>query len=146
MSAAPINGIVYAVVWNSGPLEEPSTKLRNIMTEHVEVIPPDATIGDAAKKMRDLDVGALSVCDGKLLCGIITDRDIAIRAVADGLDSYSPVRDAMTDDVVYCFDDQDYEDAAALMREHEIRRLPVVNSEKCLVGVVSLADLSLKGE
>jgi len=121
-------------------------QLRNIMTEHVEVIAPDATIGDAAKKMRDLDVGALPVCDGKRLCGIITDRDIAIRAVADGLDSHSPVRDSMTDEVVYCFDDQDYEDAAALMREHQIRRLPVINSEKCLVGVVSLADLGLKGE
>jgi CBS domain-containing protein len=121
-------------------------QLRNIMTEHVEVIPPDATIGDAAKKMRDLDVGALPVCDGKRLCGIITDRDIAIRAVADGLDSHSPVRDSMTDEVVYCFDDQNDEDAAALMREHQFRRLPVVDREKCLVGVVSLADVSLKGD
>jgi CBS domain-containing protein len=116
------------------------------MTEHVEVIPPDATIGDAAKKMKLLDVGALPVCDGKRLCGIITDRDIAIRAVAEGRDSHSPVRDAMTDDVVYCFDDQNDEDAAALMREYQFRRLPVVDREKCLVGVVSLADLSLKGD
>ena len=115
-------------------------QLRDVMTPKAEVIPPDATIGDAAKKMKELDVGALPVCDGDRLCGMITDRDIAIRAVAEGRDSHSPVRDSMTQEPIYCFDDQEYEEAAALMRQHQIRRLPVVNREKGLVGVVSLAD------
>jgi CBS domain-containing protein len=116
------------------------------MTPDVEVIAHDATIGEAAKKMKALDVGALPVCDGARLCGIITDRDIAVRAVAEGRDSHSPVRDSMTGEVVYCFEDQEYEEAAALMREHQVRRLPVVDREKQLVGVVSLADVSLKGD
>jgi CBS domain-containing protein len=121
-------------------------QLREIMTANVEVIPSDATIADAAKKMKELDIGALPVCDGDRLCGMITDRDIAIRAVAEGRDSRSAVRDSMTDDVIYCFDDQEYEEAAALMRQHQVRRLPIVNREKCLVGVVSLADVSLRGD
>jgi len=121
-------------------------QLREVMTPNAEVIPPDATIGDAAKKMRDLDVGALPVCDGNRLCGMITDRDIAIRAVAEGRDSHTPVRDSMTEEPICCFEDQEYEEAAALMREHQIRRLPVVNRDKDLVGLVSLADLTLKGD
>jgi CBS domain-containing protein len=121
-------------------------QLRDIMTPDVEVVAQDATIGEAAKMMKALDVGALPVCDGDRLCGMITDRDIAIRAVAEGRDPHSPVRDSMTEEIVYCFDDQDYEDAAALMRRHQVRRLPVVNREKCLVGVVSLADVSLKAD
>jgi CBS domain-containing protein len=121
-------------------------QLRDIMTADVEVIAQDATIGEAAKKMKALDVGSLPVCDGQRLCGMITDRDIAIRAVAEGRDSHSAVRDAMIDEVIYCFEDQKYEEAAALMRQHQVRRLPVVNRENCLVGVVSLADVSLKGD
>jgi CBS domain-containing protein len=112
-------------------------QLRDIMTTDVEVIAQDATIGEAAKKMKALDVGALPVCDGERLCGMITDRDIAVRAVAEGRDAHSAVRDSMTDEVVYCFEDQEYEDAAALMRQHQVRRLPVVNREKRLVGVVA---------
>ena len=121
-------------------------QLRDVMTPNAEVIPPDATIGDAAKKMRDLDVGALPVCDGDRLCGMITDRDIAIRAVAEGRDSHTLVRDSMTEEVIYCFEDQEYEEAAALMREHQIRRLPVLDRDRGLVGVVSLADVILKGD
>ena len=121
-------------------------QLRDVMTTNAEVIPPDATIGEAAKRMKDFDVGALPVCDGDRLCGIITDRDIAIRAVADGLYVHSPVRNVMTEDVVYCFEDQEYEEAAALMRKHQVRRLPVLNREKHLVGVVSLGDMALKGD
>ena len=121
-------------------------QLRDVMTKNAEVIPSDATIGVAAKRMKDFDVGALPVCDGDRLCGIITDRDIAIRAVADGLYVHSPVRNVMTEDVVYCFEDQEYEEAAALMRKHQVRRLPVLNREKHLVGVVSLDDMALKGD
>jgi CBS domain-containing protein len=121
-------------------------QLRDVMTPKAEVIPPDATIGDAAKKMKELDVGELPVCDGDRLCGMITNRDIVIRAVAEGRDSHSPVRDSMTEDVVYGFEDQEYEEAAALMRQRQIRRLPVLNRDKGLVGVVSLADVILKGD
>ena len=118
-------------------------QLRDMMAKNAEVIPSDATTGVAAKRMKDFDVGALPVCDGDRLCGIITDRDIAIRAVADGLYVHSPVRNVMTEDVVYCFEDQEYEEAAALMRKHQVRRLPVLNREKHLV---SLGDMALKGD
>jgi CBS domain-containing protein len=128
-----------------GSRKEFAMQLREVMTPNAEVVPPDATIGDAAKKMKALDIGALPVCDGDHLCGMITDRDIAIRGVAEGRDSHSPVRDAMTEEVIYCFEDQEYEEAAALMREHQVRRLPVLNRDNCLVGVVSLADVSLRG-
>jgi CBS domain-containing protein len=122
-------------------------QLREIMTPKVEVIPPDAKLADAAKKMKELDVGAVPVCDGESLCGMITDRDIAVRAVAEGRDPRkTKVRDAMTSDVAYCFEDQEYEEAARLMRERQIRRLPILNREKRLVGIVSLADLSRKGD
>ena len=121
-------------------------QLRDVMTPNPEVIPPDVTIGDAAKKMRDLDVGALPVCDGERLCGMITDRDIVIRAVAEGRYVHGPVRDLMTEEAVYCFEDQEYEEAAVLMRKYQIRRLPVLNSENRLVGIVSLADMSLSGD
>jgi CBS domain-containing protein len=122
-------------------------QLREIMTSKVEVIPPTATIIDGAKKMKQLDVGAVPVCDGDRLCGMITDRDITTRAVAEGRDpSKTKVSDAMTDDIVYCFEDQQDTDAAEIMRQHQIRRLPVVNRDKRLVGIVSLGDLSLRGE
>jgi CBS domain-containing protein len=102
---------------------------------------------EAAKKMKQLDVGAVPVCDGDRLCGIITDRDITMRAVAEGRDpSKTKVSDAMTNDIVYCFEDQQDTDAAEIMRQHQIRRLPIVNREKRLVGIVSLGDLSLRGE
>ena len=120
-------------------------QLREIMSRDVEVIAPEATIREAAEKMREIDVGPLPVCNGKRLVGILTDRDIVIRAIADGHDpATTPVEQAMSDEVVYCFDDDESEDAARLMREHQIRRLPIVDHDKKLVGIVSLGDLAVE--
>jgi CBS domain-containing protein len=114
------------------------------MTREVEVISPDAPIREAAMKMRALDVGPVPVCSGERLIGMVTDRDIAIRAVAEGCNPNStPVQQVMTPEVLYCFEDQDVEDAANLMEERQVRRIPVLDSRNRLVGIVSLGDLSL---
>jgi CBS domain-containing protein len=113
------------------------------MTPHVEVIHPDATLREAAQKMQTLDVGPIPVCDGDRLQGMLTDRDITIRATAQGRDpNTTRVREVMTPDIVYCFEDQDVEEAAQIMEERQIRRLVVLNRDKRLVGIVSLGDLA----
>jgi CBS domain-containing protein len=119
-------------------------KLREIMTPGVECVRPGDTLQAAARKMRDLDVGPMPVCgDGDKLVGMLTDRDIAIRATAEGLDpKTAKVKDAMTEDVVWCFEDQEIEEAARLMRERQIRRMLVMDRDKRLVGIVSLGDLA----
>ena len=120
-------------------------QLKEIMTAAVEVIRPDSSIADAAKKMRSLDVGSLPVCDGERLVGMITDRDITIRATADGRDPNNTlVRDCMSPEIVYCFEDQSAEEAERLMQEKQIRRLPVLTREKQLAGVIALGDLATK--
>jgi CBS domain-containing protein len=119
-------------------------QLKDVMTPGVEVIAPDASIYEAAEKMSHLDIGPLPVCDGNRLIGMLTDRDITVRAVAAGRDPVAtPVRDIMTPDVVYGFDDQDLEDAARLMEQYQIRRLPVLNRSKQLVGMIALSDLAV---
>lgn len=118
-------------------------QLKEIMTREVEVIHPDATIQEAAEKMKSLDVGSLPVCDGERLQGMVTDRDITIRATAQGRDPKTRVRDAMTEEVFYAFDDQPIEEAAQIMEKAQIRRLPIINRDKRLVGIVSLADLAV---
>src|SRR5215468_7766395 len=106
-------------------------QLKEIMTPGVEVISPEATIQEAAEKMRHLDIGPLPVCDGERLVGMLTDRDITVRAVAAGRDPLTTqVHEVMTPDVVYGFDDQDVQDAARLMEQYQIRRLPVLNHSK----------------
>ena len=120
-------------------------QIREIMTQGAEVVYSSAVAVDAAKKMRELDVGSLPVCDGERLEGIITDRDIAIRLVAEGLDaSTTKVGDIMTHGVTYCFDDQSVEEASTVMQAEQIRRLPIVNREKQLVGILSLGDLAVR--
>jgi len=117
--------------------------LRDVMTINVEVVHPDAPLQEAAEKMKSLDVGPIPVCDGQRLVGMITDRDITIRATAAGLDPRTArVRDVMTPDVVYCFEDQDVSEAARIMQEQQIRRLVVLDQNKDLVGIVSLGDLA----
>jgi CBS domain-containing protein len=119
-------------------------QLNEIMTPNPECVPPDATLQQASERMRSLDVGVLPICDHDRLVGMLTDRDIVVRAVATGKDpKNTAVRDAMTPEVVYCFDDQDVAEAANLMRERQIRRLLVLNRDKRLVGVVSLGDLAV---
>ena len=119
-------------------------KLSEIMTRDVVVMQPDDSLQSAAKKMRDRDIGFLPVCDGEDLIGVISDRDITVRALADGMDvSIMLGRDLMTSPAIYCFDDQDVSEAAQIMEENQIRRLVVMSREdNRLVGVVSLGDLA----
>src|SRR3989454_12091310 len=119
-------------------------QLRAIMTPEVEVIHPEVTLQQAAAKMRRLNIGSLPVCEGERLVGMLTDRDITVRAVAEGRDPVTTlVREVMTPDLVYGFEDQDLEDAARLMEQYQIRRLPVLNRAKQLVGIVALGDLAV---
>jgi CBS domain-containing protein len=119
--------------------------LRDVMTSSLEVIEPQATVKEAAEKMRLQDVGVLPVCEADRLVGMITDRDIAVRAVAQGRDPIATqVRDAMTPDVICCFDDDDVQKAIALMEEKQIRRLMVCDHSKHPIGIVSLGDLAVR--
>ena len=119
-------------------------QLKDVMTPEVEVIAPEASLYEAAETMSHRDIGPLPVCEGERLVGMLTDRDITVRAVAAGRDPRTtPVRDVMTPDVVYGFEDQDVEDAARLMEQYQIRRLPVLNRGKQLVGMVALGDLAV---
>ncbi len=119
-------------------------KISKCMTREVQVVTPDQTLRDAARMMAEIDAGVLPVRDGDRLVGMITDRDIAIRAVAEGKSPDTPVRDAMSREVLYCFDDQELEDVARNMADIKVRRLPVLNRDKRLVGIISLGDLSRK--
>lgn len=119
--------------------------LKDVMTRDVECVGPDDTIQTAARKMRDLGVGPMPVCgdDGKL-AGILTERDIAVRAVAEGHDPKScKVSDVMTPGVVYCFEDQDTAEVSRIMQDKQIRRVLVLNRDKKLVGIVSLGDMAV---
>ncbi|MDP2665715.1 MAG: CBS domain-containing protein [bacterium] len=120
-------------------------KVNEIITRDPEVIRPDAVLIAAAQKMNSLDIGVLPVCDGDRLVGMITDRDIAVRGVAQGYDPKTArVQEVMTPEVIYCFDDEDVKEAAKKMEEKQVRRLPVLNREKRLVGIVSLGDLAVR--
>jgi CBS domain-containing protein len=114
------------------------------MTRGAECTCPDATLQEAAGRMKALDVGSLPVCDKDRLVGVITDRDITVRSVSDGHDPRTEkVRDIMTPGVVFCFEDQDVAEIAEIMRTKQVRRLPVLNSDKRLVGIVSIGDLAV---
>ena len=120
-------------------------KIREIMTKQVETVAPDTPLTEAARLMRDADVGFLPVGENDRLVGTLTDRDIAVRAVADGKDPNSArVRDAMTPGTEYVFEDQDSAEAATIMAEKQIRRLPVMSRDKRLVGVVAVGDLATR--
>lgn len=120
-------------------------KIKDVMTHRPETIDANASVTEAAAKMRELDVGSLPVCDGERLQGLLTDRDIAIRLVAAGLDaSTTKVSEIMTPDAAYCFDDQTLDEAAVLMEAHQIRRLPILNRDKELIGILSLGDLAVR--
>lgn len=119
-------------------------QLREVMTPSPEIIAPDASIADAAAMMRELNVGALPVCDNDTIIGLVTDRDITVRATAEhrNPDSAS-VREVMSPRVVFCLENEDVDHCAQLMEEKQIRRVPVLNEEKRLVGIVSLGDLAV---
>jgi CBS domain-containing protein len=119
--------------------------IADIMTRDLECVAPQDSLREAARRMRDADIGALPVVDGQRLVGMLTDRDIAIRAVAEDLDLDTPVEDIMSEDVLHCYDDQTVEDVLNDMGDMQTRRLPVLdhNTEQ-LVGIVSLGDLALQ--
>jgi CBS domain-containing protein len=114
----------------------------DIMTPTVHIADPNMTIRDAARCMRADDVGALPVGENDRLVGMVTDRDIVVRAVAEARSpGNTTVREVMSKGICYCFEDDDAEGAAQVMAKHQVRRLPVLNRDKRLVGVVALADL-----
>jgi len=119
-------------------------KLNEIMTKNVQCISPDSSLVDAAKMMQKLDVGALPVCDNDRLAGMVTDRDIVTRSLAEGrTPSEARVKDVMTHPIHYCFDDQEVSEAVQTMENQQIRRLVVLDRNRKLCGIVSIGDLAL---
>ena len=123
-------------------------KLKQIMTQNVTTIHPDDTLPAAASIMRDRDVGFLPVYEGNELIGVLSDRDIVVRAIADGMDPKAKLgRALVTSPAIYCFEDQSIDDATDLMHDNQIRRLVILDRKtKQLVGVVSLGDLAMNVE
>jgi CBS domain-containing protein len=113
------------------------------MSRDVKMANPQQRIREVAKMMADIDAGILPVGEGDRLVGMITDRDIAVRAVAQGKGPDTPVREVMTTDVKYCFDDEDLVHVSKNMADLQVRRLPVVNRDKRLVGILALADIAV---
>ena len=119
-------------------------QLRHLMSRNVKVISPDMTIGEAAKKMRDGDFGMMPVGEDDRMIGTISDRDIAIRAVAEGKDAGTKVREVMSAGIAWAYEDDSVEQAAMIMSEHQVRRLPVMNRDNRLVGIVALGDFAVE--
>jgi CBS domain-containing protein len=113
------------------------------MTRDVEIVNPRQSIREAAHLMAQLDIGALPVADGDRLVGMITDRDIAVRAVGEGRSADTEVRDIMSKEVLYCFEDEEIDQVTHNMSDIKLRRLPVLDRSKRLVGIVSLGDIAL---
>lgn len=113
------------------------------MTRDVRVARPEQSIRDAAAIMAEIDAGAVPVGDNDRLVGMITDRDIAVRAVARGKGPDAKIADVMTAEVKYCFEDEDVDDVLQNLADQQIRRLPVVNRDKRLVGILSLGDIAM---
>ncbi|WP_206020380.1 CBS domain-containing protein [Rhodovarius crocodyli] len=118
------------------------TQVREAMTRDVTVAGPEQTIQEAARMMQKIDSGVLPVGSADRLIGMITDRDIALRAVGTGKGPDTRVREVMTEEVLYCFEDQEIEEVAHNMGDNQLRRLPVLNRDKRLVGILSLADVA----
>jgi CBS domain-containing protein len=122
--------------------KEPTmTEVSKVMTRHVRLARPDETLREAARAMAEHDIGSLPVGEGDRLVGMITDRDMVVRAVAQGLEPDTRVRDVMTTQVRYCFEDEDVAEVAQSMADLGIRRLAVLDREKRLVGIVALSNI-----
>ena len=121
-------------------------KISDCMSRDVQLATPDHSLQSAAQMMADIDTGFLPVADNDRLIGIVTDRDIAIRGVAAGRRPEASIREVMSDEVKYCFDDQDVDDVLENMGDIQVRRLPVVDRDKRLVGIVSITDLAGNGD
>ena len=121
-------------------------KISEVMTSEVETIRPDQSVQEAASFMLKADAGSIPVTEGDKLIGMITDRDIAVRGIAKGRGPDTPVRDLMTGDIVSAHEDEEVADVAAKMSQAQVRRMPVIDSEQRLCGIVSLGDLSREGD
>ena len=121
-------------------------KVQEAMTSDVRIANPNQSICEAARMMAECDAGAIPVGENDQLVGVITDRDIAIRAVAEGKSPETQVREVMSKEILYCFEDEDTEDVARNMGDNKVRRLPVLNRSKRLVGIVSIGDLALSND
>lgn len=117
-------------------------RVTDAMSRDVQVIHPDRNLMEAARMMADCDCGSLPVAENDRLVGMLTDRDIVIRALAEGKSADSRIRDVMSPDVKYCFEDEDLDSVAQNMGDLQIRRLPVVTRDKQLVGILSLGDIA----
>jgi CBS domain-containing protein len=121
-------------------------KLKEVMSKDVICLSPESSLREVAQKMKELDVGSIPICENDKLVGMITDRDIVLKTLADTMNPDSAkAREVMTSPVVYCFDDQDIGEASRIMEVKQIRRLLVLNRDRRLVGIVSLGDLSVRG-
>jgi len=119
-------------------------QLKDLMSRNVQVIDPNMTIEDAAIRMRDGDFGMMPVGENDRMIGTISDRDIAIRGVAERKDGGTRVRDVMSPGVTWVYEDNSVEEAVVLMSQHQVRRLPVLDRNKRLVGIVALGDLAVE--
>jgi CBS domain-containing protein len=133
--------IIYLMTRRSGV--ESTARVADVMTRRPQVIRPEASVAEAAALMKRLDVGALPICDASRLVGMLTDRDIALRLAAEGRDpQLTRVQDIMSERAAWATEDDLVDEAARIMREHRIRRLPIVDERHNLVGIVSLGDLA----
>ncbi len=118
-------------------------QVQDVMSGDVATVSPEQTVQTAAKMMDDLDIGALPVRENDRLVGMITDRDIAVRGLAQGKGPQTRIRELMTPEVKYCFVDQELDEISANMADLQVRRLPVVNRDKRLVGILALSDIAV---
>lgn len=117
-------------------------KISEVMTPNPEVVTPEQPIQEAARRMLDADTGALPVGDGERLIGMVTDRDITVRAVAEGRGPDTPIREVMSEKLLFAWDDQDVDEVAIQMSDAQVRRMPILSrQEERLVGMVSIGDL-----
>ena len=118
-------------------------KVKDAMHKGAEWVTPETPVSQLAKKMKELDIGALPVGENDRLIGMVTDRDITCRAVADGRDAKKlTARDVMSSGILYCNDTEELEDALRIMEKNQVRRLPVINAKKRMVGMLSIGDVS----
>jgi CBS domain-containing protein len=128
------------------PKEISMTTVTDVMTRNVRTLKPGNTVADAAKAMEELDVGVIPVCEGDTLVGMVTDRDIVVRAVAQGLDGDTPLAKVMSTDIRTARESDDLDTVLADMAASQIRRLPVLDAEEHLIGIISIGDIAVKGQ
>ncbi|MDO9258521.1 MAG: CBS domain-containing protein [Polaromonas sp.] len=122
------------------------TTVNDVMTRDVRTLTPSDTVASAAKAMEELDVGVIPVCEGDKLLGMVTDRDIVVRAVAQGLDGNTPLAKVMSTDIRTARETDDLDTVLADMASSQIRRLPVLDGAERLVGIISIGDIAVKGQ